>query len=60
MPWKEMVYILVLLMPVAVTTIVFRGHAQDIISSIFVIALSGMFSGYVLFVQYKKRERYVE
>lgn len=60
MPWKEMVYILVLLMPVAVTAIVFRGHTQDIISSILVITLSGMFSGYVLFVQYKKRERHVE
>jgi len=60
MPWKEMIDILVLLMPIAVTAIVFRGNTQNIVSSIFVITVSGMFSGYVLFVQYKKRERYVK
>ncbi|MDG4812242.1 hypothetical protein P8629_04415 [Hydrogenovibrio sp. 3SP14C1] len=55
-PWKEIIKVVLYLMPVAVISVFFKNWEQDILLSILIILVSGVFAAMVLFRQYNKSE----
>jgi len=55
-PWKEITTVVIYLMPIAAISFFFKEQEQDILLSIFIISISGIFAAIVLFRQYKKSE----